>query len=235
MAKISQQEREESVRLYVSGLDCRSVGRLTGHSPMSVASWVRQAGHVVRTAEETKKLNRVPVLPDADGVIYKICSKCGERRPLISFPKIKDSLDGHRGVCRLCKNQQKKATYPNIKEKVCAKGKLLRKEKPEIFRDRDLRARFKISLEEFNKKLEKQGGVCAACGAAYSEEVKRFWNLDHDHDCCSGSKTCGKCIRGILCRDCNLALGMVKDDPCILRGLLSYLELYQRSNTTDPD
>src|SRR4029077_2130187 len=31
--------------------------------------------------------------------------------------------------------------------------------------------------------------------------------VDHDHNCCPGAHSCGKCIRGILCGTCNSALG----------------------------
>jgi hypothetical protein len=35
---------------------------------------------------------------------------------------------------------------------------------------------------------------------------------------------CGKCIRGLLCVNCNLALGQLKDDPALLRKAADYLE-----------
>ncbi len=48
-------------------------------------------------------------------------------------------------------------------------------------------------------------------------------NIDHDHACCPGSYSCGSCVRGLLCWACNVALGIVKDDPDVLKGLLAYL------------
>lgn len=30
--------------------------------------------------------------------------------------------------------------------------------------------------------------------------------VDHDHKCCSGDKSCGKCVRGILCPGCNTGM-----------------------------
>lgn len=45
--------------------------------------------------------------------------------------------------------------------------------------------------------------------------------MDHDHRCCpSNRKTCGNCNRGFLCRRCNTALGMLRDDPEVIQGLL---------------
>jgi|11_taG_2_1085331.scaffolds.fasta_scaffold00036_19 hypothetical protein len=35
--------------------------------------------------------------------------------------------------------------------------------------------------------------------------------LDHDHTCCpTGGKSCGKCVRGVICQQCNTAEGYIK-------------------------
>lgn len=66
-------------------------------------------------------------------------------------------------------------------------------------------------------------GSCQICGS--SERL----HIDHDHDCCpslheSKGRGCGKCIRGLLCQGCNMALGSAKDNPQTLRALADYLE-----------
>jgi hypothetical protein len=49
-------------------------------------------------------------------------------------------------------------------------------------------------------------------------------SVDHDHACCSGEGSCGKCIRGLLCHKCNLALGAINDDINILQKMIDYLK-----------
>jgi len=72
----------------------------------------------------------------------------------------------------------------------------------------------KISVDEYDAMLTKQGGSCAICRKA--EWNSKGPNIDHDH------KT-GK-VRGILCYKCNTALGMAEDDPNIIRAMLGYLD-----------
>lgn len=79
-------------------------------------------------------------------------------------------------------------------------------------------------MDERDTMLERQGGGCAACGSTDPRNPKG-WCVDHDHTCCAGGrKTCGRCIRGVLCFPCNAALGAIQDDPDALLGLLAYIK-----------
>jgi len=83
-----------------------------------------------------------------------------------------------------------------------------------------LKANYGMTLEEFEQRLEEQGGVCAICkqpetGCSRQGRVKRL-SVDHDH------KT-GK-IRGLICNGCNRALGYFNDDPEKMRAAIDYLE-----------
>lgn len=89
-------------------------------------------------------------------------------------------------------------------------------------RHRQLRLASKYGLTTgmFTELLRKQGGGCAICKTNGSTTR---WAVDHDHSCCLGDKTCGKCIRGILCYPCNQALGLMKDSPEIIASALVYI------------
>ena len=80
----------------------------------------------------------------------------------------------------------------------------------------------------FRKLLELQGGCCACCGDDLAIDLRpglgRSVHVDHDHSCCPTGRSCGKCVRGILCSDCNSMLGMARDDPARLRFGVEYLE-----------
>ena len=64
--------------------------------------------------------------------------------------------------------------------------------------------RFHITLEEYNAKLEAQGGRCAICRKLPG---RIRLHMDHDHRCCPGRTACGKCNRGLLCFTCNGFIG----------------------------
>lgn len=47
--------------------------------------------------------------------------------------------------------------------------------------------------------------------------------VDHDHSCCPGPKSCGRCVRGLLCRTCNSAAGLLQDDALVAARMAAYL------------
>jgi len=76
-----------------------------------------------------------------------------------------------------------------------------------------------LTTDEYIKMLDKYDGLCYACR---EEEAVC---IDHDHNCCPGNWSCGKCIRGILCMHCNWALGHIKDRIDRAEKLIEYLAL----------
>lgn len=89
---------------------------------------------------------------------------------------------------------------------------------------------YKLSKEDFDLLLQSQGGVCAVCKK--EPENTKGWVIDHDHECCpSKHKTCGQCIRGVLCSTCNSGLGLFKDNKEVLQNAISYLAENRKENS----
>lgn len=85
-------------------------------------------------------------------------------------------------------------------------------------------SRHKVSMDWFQEQLAVQDYKCAICRVPFSEVVK--FSIDHDHACCDNDKgrSCGECKRGLLCTQCNVGLGMLKEDPQIFENALNYLK-----------
>jgi len=70
-----------------------------------------------------------------------------------------------------------------------------------------------ITPEAFERMLAEQEGCCYLCREPLDLEKKRGVHVDHDHSCCRGNRSCGKCIRGLACHACNTGVGAFGDDP----------------------
>jgi len=73
----------------------------------------------------------------------------------------------------------------------------------------------------YDELYEKQMGKCAICGADQNNLSKSLC-LDHNHK--DGT------IRGLLCQNCNLALGLFQDDIEILNKAINYLKFFNEIN-----
>lgn len=100
-----------------------------------------------------------------------------------------------------------------------------------------------ITTEDYCRILyDVQGGACPVCPeTTYAPAIRnmlngseKFWVVDHDHSCCaprttSGGngmvRTCGQCIRGIICVPCNIALVSRWQDEDWRMSALNYLGL----------
>lgn len=87
-------------------------------------------------------------------------------------------------------------------------------------RCRNLWAYYRLLPSDIERMLFDQNGLCKLCEVVLGDK----YNVDHDHNCCSTRPVCGKCIRGLLCYNCNVGLGNLKDDPALLLRAIHYLE-----------
>lgn len=88
-----------------------------------------------------------------------------------------------------------------------------------------LKEKYKITVERYDQMLESQGGVCAICGLP---PTRKLLGVDHDHKCCPAvGRSCGACVRGLLCENCNQGLGRFGDDLQRLENAMNYLRRYR--------
>ncbi len=133
----------------------------------------------------------------------RTCKKCGETKPLTDFykPGSKgDKPDARHYVC-----------------KECTKARVTANHCPETYRRQHLKRTYNITPEEYDAMLAKQDGHFACCPATTPGSSRRniYFSVDHCH-------TTGK-VRGLLCHQCNTALGLIKDKPETLTNMLAYL------------
>jgi len=79
-----------------------------------------------------------------------------------------------------------------------------------------LRERYGVTKKDYHQRLASQAGACAICRRPSEDSLNGRLDVDHCH-------TTGE-IRGLLCRKCNTALGLLGEDPSVLRAALIYLE-----------
>ena len=76
-----------------------------------------------------------------------------------------------------------------------------------------------LTQEQFDQLLEAQDSACAMCHTPFKE--RQLVHVDHDHACCpEKNRSCGKCVRGLLCLTCNISLGHIERRYAMARAYL---------------
>lgn len=87
-------------------------------------------------------------------------------------------------------------------------------------------SKYGITRQRYEQMYKEQRGLCATCSEAHEVLV-----IDHNHQCCPGdAKACGGCVRQLLCKSCNTAIGYLRDNPDTAKAIATYLE---KHNGTD--
>lgn len=145
----------------------------------------------------------------------KTCCKCKilkatkEFRKLGSRTHLSESRGGYCSTCLICEKAGFRAYYVKMGGKSPEKR----------LRDRIAvyQQKYGITLEEYEELLAKQYGKCAIC-AGHSIAGRKL-SVDHDH-------TTGK-VRGLLCVNCNAALGQFRESREVLLKAYKYLEAHE--------
>ncbi|AUO78184.1 hypothetical protein RSEGYP2_24 [Ralstonia phage RsoP1EGY] len=134
----------------------------------------------------------------------KTCPSCKTEKPHEAFAKNRRNPDGLMTYCRVCDREKSKAW---------------REANPEKYRDSLKATKYKITREELSRLRESQDGVCAICGTPMTLGLhprNTMECVDHCH--VTGS------VRALLCHNCNVGLGMFRDDPKRLLKAAEYLK-----------
>jgi hypothetical protein len=144
--------------------------------------------------------------------------------------------------CKQCHNDQVKAWhkehpeyYENYQKDWVKENKAAN---PEKWRARQFRQDMKKmgkTPEWYNEQFEKQKGLCAICERPEVEIHPKTGQIarlatDHNHACCPGDKSCGKCVRGLICAKCNQCLHQVEEVENWCEKATNYLASYTLSN-----
>lgn len=128
----------------------------------------------------------------------KVCVRCGELKDSALFYKCKARKDGLGSYCKSCHDIKSAGTKYNY----------------ELKRRDVLRKKYGMTLESYEALLIAQDSKCAICKLDVKDH-RRALNVDHCHET-------GR-VRGLLCDDCNIALGKFKDDISSLLRAAEYL------------
>lgn len=84
-----------------------------------------------------------------------------------------------------------------------------------------MRKKYGITFEQYEVMYANQQGKCSIC-------LKHKDRLAVDHCHSTGV------VRGLLCRVCNTAIGMLKDDPTLVERALDYLTHHRPDQPKTP-
>lgn len=169
----------------------------------------------------------------------KPCFVCGVIKPLSDF-KLIHNTKRHFSFCHECGKQKykdyhnspegkakAKAWYDANQDKIAEYREKYRESPKYIFdkkayhRKRTLRIEYGLTVEAYNSMLESQNMCCAICGNGRPSVSGKRSSFLVDHDHVTGKN------RGLLCHNCNVSLGLMKDSPVILRKAAEYLESHK--------
>lgn len=168
----------------------------------------------------------------------KKCTVCKESKSIDQFRKAKGYKDGIFSVCKSCESDrlrewrkanpdkvQKQNARANSKRKINQTGYYDPNRQEEWTRAKKnahLVRKYGFGIEEFERLSEKQGDRCTTCQRSTDE----IWLcVDHCH--------ISEEFRGLLCSQCNSALGYVRDDLETLKRMIEYLKMPRSALVTD--
>ena len=144
------------------------------------------------------------------------CVECLQWKPLEAFHQDRSQVNGRNRRCKECRNARNREHVARNRERRAETMTRWRRDNPERYlaaqRACKLRS-YGLTAEAYDQLFAAQDGRCAICGDAERDG----WDLAVDHDHASG------CVRGLLCRKCNVGIGLLRDDARVVSAAAAYL------------
>lgn len=142
----------------------------------------------------------------------KRCVSCKKDLSESEFSLDSRSKDLLKPDCKSCRSAYMKNRRAKNPDKLRVQSRTWAKNNPDKVLDSHYRAKYDISLDQFNQMCQDQEHKCFLCDKIPKGKLV----VDHDH-------STGK-IRGLLCRSCNGALGVLGDSLSKINKVVQYLE-----------
>lgn len=173
----------------------------------------------------------------------KKCRKCGNTKAASSFYKDARAKDKLTRLCKLCTkkkatewakahkeertqymkqygvdNAEKQRMYRRIwghknSRKLAESKRKWVEQNPEKDKSRRLYYKFGITLDDYERMLKEQSGLCAICNHVSDDGIQLC--VDHNHK--NGE------VRGLLCRKCNSGIALLKESRELFESAMKYL------------
>jgi len=156
-----------------------------------------------RVLEAVKKLKYIPnELPT-----MKVCTICKTVKPFEDFytnsiaqRRYNKNIKYLNSLCKDCANKKNKKYNKDNRPRLIAQQLVSHR-----------RRLYGLNEEEYNNMILSQNNLCAICNKPSDKTL----HIDHDH-------TTGK-VRGLLCSNCNLGIGLLQEDVSIFTRAIEYL------------
>lgn len=154
-------------------------------------------GHPINVREQISR-TMCKGLPE-----FVVCSTCKIQKSISNFYHYKtdrQGLNSYRAECKTCMKRKSRLKYEQ--------------KHPDAKKNQALKNTFGITLADYNEIFRNQEGKCKICDTPQTNLTKAL-AVDHNH-------ATGR-IRGLLCHDCNLGIGFLKEQPALFDKAKAYL------------
>lgn len=142
----------------------------------------------------------------------KTCPRCGRKPPEIRFHKNKHRKEGLCDYCTSCSLEKRQLYLASHPERGVLRN-----------RKNHLKAKFGLTLEDYERMLQEQNGKCAICST--KNPGKYPFVVDHCHTTSQ--------VRGLLCTNCNSGIGKLQDSIPLLNSAITYLQNHQNTEGSE--